>query len=71
MEDKEFNLSNCIRESGNEYGDNIHTSFIKEFIKHCLADGWDEQFVNPNEDFNNGVQWMKERINKLAGDKLA
>ena len=43
---------------------------FKEFIKNCLADGWDEQFVNPNESFKAGVQFMKERIVKYAGEYL-
>jgi hypothetical protein len=43
---------------------------IREFILNCLADGWDEQFVNPNDHFKAGVQWMKERIVKNAGQKL-
>lgn len=67
--EKEFKtLSEKIWDAGNEQ--NITVKNIKEFIKICLADGWDEQFVNPNEHFKAGVQFMKERIIKNAGDKL-
>jgi len=43
---------------------------VKEFIKILLADGWEAQLVNDNEDFKKGVQAMKEKIVRYAGEKL-
>ena len=43
----------------------------KEFIEICLAEGWDKQFGNPeNKDFNAGIQFMKKRMIKIAGENL-
>ncbi len=69
MKEKEFNLSEKIIPTQLD-NDLIDVRDVKEFIKICLADGWDEQYANPNEHFKAGVQFMKERIIKNAGDKL-
>ena len=58
---KEFKLSEMI------YDGAIQTPHIKEFIEICLADGWDEQYVDPNEHVRAGIQFMKDRIIKNAG----
>ena len=71
---KEFNLNELRRNSNFSIEGKPIAMYlegdVKEFIKICLADGWDEQFVNPNEHFKAGVQFIEKKIIKYAGDRL-
>ena len=75
--EKEFNLTDKIGtfvyhgdEGTSGYCEAVIVPNIKKFIKICLAEGWDKQFGEANEDINKGIQFMKETISKYAGDKL-
>ena len=68
---EEFNLSEKIEESPSSSAMILYLPSVKEFIKICLAEGWDKQFGEPNEDINKGIQFMKETISKYAGDKFS
>ena len=48
----------------------IEVKDIKEFIKICLAEGYEKQSVEYNKDFIEGIQFMKDIITRRAGDKL-
>ena len=64
LSEKEQNLP-----QGN--GDFYSREDVKEFILNCLADGWDKQCDSRNdEEFNQGIQFMKETIKNYAGEKL-
>jgi hypothetical protein len=73
-----FVCKDCLPKEGfnlSERMDNCVNSImieeaIEEFIKVCLADGWDRQAGSTSEDFKAGVQFMKETMVRYAGDKF-
>lgn len=70
---KEFKLSENRKKVFTANGEAYFVfdeKYVKEFIKICLADGWDKQYGTPDKNFRAGIQWMKERIIKNAGDDL-
>jgi len=68
-ENKEFDLSEKIVDTNCD-DDVLAVEDVREFIKICLADGWEIQLEGDSEDFKKGVQAMKETIVRYAGEKL-